>query len=429
LFKLSTNAHKNSVSWVVGGLGVPVVALIAFESRQWPRDTQGAKKLLKTKQPQGMLELFIKQGVSAPITTMMVWEAYQHVKQGGEAAGTDGMTWAYLHTHRSKLLHGLWVRLASGSYFPKTIRSPSILKKDGSKRVLGLPTLLDRIAQQVVRVHLKQCLEPHFHQNSYGYGSGKSMHDALSRAKFSYRQYPYVITLDIKSYFDTIPYDKLLKALQFYCKEKLVSLCVSCWLKASIVNEDGSLTQPQSGTPQGGVISPLLSNLFLHVVFDGWMLQNYPGIWFERYADDIIIHARREQIAQSILNKLHKRFTACGLTIHPTKTRIVCLTRSQTNHNVDKVHGFEMGGFVFTPQWVQEAGEWKLLILPSPPKSAKKTIMDKLRSLRLHTRTGSIYVVANLINPLIRGWPNYYCHFIKRNLNDLWRFVNRRLEK
>ena len=129
------------------------------------------------------------------------------------------------------------------------------------------------------------------------------MHDAVSRAKFNSRQYPYVVTLDIKSYFDTIPHDKLLKALQFYCKEKWVSLYVSRWLKASIVNEDGSLTQPRSGTPQGGVISPLLSNLYLHVVFDGWMLQHYPGIRFERYADDIIIDVRREQIAQSILQK------------------------------------------------------------------------------------------------------------------------------
>ena len=171
-----------------------------------------------------MMELFSKQGVSVPITTTMVWEAYQHVKQGGEAAGTDGMTWEYLHTHRSQLLYQLWIRLASGSYFPKAIKAVSILKKDGSKRVLGLPTLLDRIAQQVVRVHLEKCLDPHFHQNSYGYRAGKSMHEALHRAKFNCQQYPYVIKLDIKSYFDTIPHDKLLKALQFYCKEKWIRL-------------------------------------------------------------------------------------------------------------------------------------------------------------------------------------------------------------
>lgn len=376
-----------------------------------------------------MTELFSKQGVSVPITTQMVWEAYQHVKQGGEAAGTDGMTWEYLHTHRSKLLYQLWIRLASGSYFPKAIKAVSILKKDGSKRVLGLPTLLDRIAQQVVRVHLEKCLEPRFHQNSYGYRPGKSMHDAINKAKFNSQQYPYVITLDIKSYFDTIPHDKLMKALQFYCKEKWVSLYVSRWLKSAVINEDGSKTQPQSGTPQGGVISPLLANLYLHVVFDGWMLQNYPGIRFERYADDIIIHIRREQIAQSILNKLQNRFTECGLTIHPIKTKIVCLTRSQTKSSATKVHSFEMGGFEFIPQRVKVEGEWKLLILPSPSKASKKVIMDKIRSLRLHTRTGSIYVVANLLNPLVRGWQNYYCHFIKRDLNDLWRFVNRRLEK
>ena len=376
-----------------------------------------------------MIELFSKQGVSVPITTQMVWEAYQHVKQGGEAAGTDGMTWEYLHTHRSQLLYQLWIRLASGSYFPKAIKAVSIEKKDGSKRVLGLPTLLDRIAQQVVRVHLEKCLEPHFHQNSYGYRAGKSMHQAINKAKFNCQQYPYVLKLDIKSYFDSIPHDKLLKALQFYCKEKWVSLYASRWLKASVINEDGSKTEPQSGTPQGGVISPLLANLYLHVVFDGWMLRNYPGIRFERYADDIIIHARREQIAQSILNKLQKRFTECGLTIHPTKTQIICVKRDPTKQSVNDVHHFEMGGFDFIPQWVKVEGEWKLLILPSPSKASKKRIMDKIRELKLHTRTGSIYVVANLLNPLVRGWQNYYCYFIKRDLNDLWRFVNRRLEK
>ena len=376
-----------------------------------------------------MIELFSKQGVSVPITTQMVWEAYQHVKQGGEAAGTDGMTWEYLHTHRSQLLYQLWIRLASGSYFPKAIKAVSIEKKDGSKRVLGLPTLLDRIAQQVVRVHLEKCLEPRFHQNSYGYRAGKSMHQAINKAKFNCQQYPYVLKLDIKSYFDSIPHDKLLKALQFYCKEKWVSLYASRWLKASIVNEDGSQTQPQSGTPQGGVISPLLANLYLHVVFDGWMLHHYPGIRFERYADDIIIHTRREQIAQSILNKLQKRFTECGLTIHPTKTQIICVKRDPTKQSVNDVHHFEMGGFDFIPQWVKVEGEWKLLILPSPSKASKKRIMDKIRELKLHTRTGSIYVVANLLNPLVRGWQNYYCYFIKRDLNDLWRFVNRRLEK
>ena len=150
-----------------------------------------------------------------------------------------------------------------------------------------------------------------------------------------------------------------------------------------------------------GVASPLLANLYLHVVFDGWMKQNYPGIRFERYADDIIIHCRREQIAQSILQKLYNRFTECGLTIHPDKTQIICLDRSQTKGSERKVHTFEMGGYEFKPQWVKVEGEWKLRILPSPSKASKKAIMDKIRSLKLHTRTGSIYVVANLINPLV----------------------------
>jgi RNA-directed DNA polymerase len=376
-----------------------------------------------------MMELFTKQGVSVPITTMMVWEAYQHVKRGGEAAGVDGMTWSYLDTHRSQLLYQLWVRLASGSYFPQAIKAVSIPKKDGSKRVLGLPTLLDRIAQQVVRVQLEAYLSPHFHQNSYGYREGKSMHDALQHAKYNCLHYPYVLTLDIKSYFDSIPHDKLLTALSFYCKEKWISMYVERWLKAPVHNEDGSVRQPQSGTPQGGVISPLLSNLYLHVVFDGWMKQNYPGIRFERYADDILIHARRAKIAASILGKLTTRFTACGLTIHPVKTKIIRIHRDWSTRDKSVEHTFEMGGYVFKPRWVQVEGVRKLWVLPSPSNGSKKSIMDKIRSMRLHTRTGSIYVLANLLNPLVRGWQNDYCHFIKSDLNDIWRFVNRRLEK
>ncbi len=376
-----------------------------------------------------MIELFSKQGVSVPITTTMVWEAYQHVKQGGEAPGTDGITWAYLHAHRSRLLYQLWIRLASGSYFPKAIKAVSIPKKDGSQRVLGLPTLLDRIAQQVVRVHLEKQLEPLFHQNSYGYRPGKSMHDAIHRAKFNCSQFPYVIKLDIQSYFDSIPHDKLMQAVQFYCKDRWVSLYIGRWLQAPVQQADGSITFPRSGTPQGGVISPLLANLYLHVVFDGWMSKNYPGIRFERYADDIILHTRRQQIAESILRKLQARFNACGLTIHPGKTQIVCIQRNQPIKSDHAIHNFEMGGFEFRPQWVEAEGVGKLRILPSPSKTAKKSIMDKIRSLRLHTRTGSIYVIANLLNPLVRGWQNYYCRFIKRDLNDLWRFVNRRLEK
>jgi len=189
----------------------------------------------------------------------VVWEAYSRVKQGGEAARIDGMTWEYLHAHRSQLLYQLWVRLASGSYFPKAIKAVSIPKKDGSLRKLGLPTLLDRIAQQVVRQCLEAYVEPHFHQNSYGYRPGKSMHQAINRAAHNSQQYPYVITLDIKSYFDTIPHDLLLKAVSFYCKEKWVAMYVMRWLKASVVNEDGSVTEPQTGTPQGGVISCVVS--------------------------------------------------------------------------------------------------------------------------------------------------------------------------
>jgi len=191
-----------------------------------------------------------------------------------------------------------------------------------------------------------------------------------------------------------------------------------------------AFTEPQSGTPQGGVISPLLTNLYLHVVFDGWMKQHYTSIRFEGYADDIIIHTRRKQIAQSILGKLKKRFVVCGLSIHPIKTKIVCLDRTQPNKEAAK-RMYEMGGFEFKPQWVKVKGkgERKVVILPSPTQQSKKAIMDKVRSLKLHTRTGSIYVVAKLLNPLVRGWQNYYCHFIKRDLNDLWRFVNRRLEK
>jgi RNA-directed DNA polymerase len=206
---------------------------------------------------------------SLPITRAMVWQAYQKVKANRGSAGIDQMDWQALDKDLKSQLYKLWNRLSSGSYFPMPVKEVEIKKSSGGIRKLGIPTILDRIAQQVVKTHLEQILEPLFHEHSYGYRPSRSCHQAVERAKQNIFTNDWAIDLDIKAFFDTLDHDRLMGALGHYCKDKWVLLYVERWLKAGIMQVDGCYMERESGTPQGGVISPLLANLYLHVAFDG----------------------------------------------------------------------------------------------------------------------------------------------------------------
>ncbi|WP_439490780.1 group II intron reverse transcriptase/maturase [Algoriphagus sp.] len=269
---------------------------------------------------------------SQPITKLMVWQAYRKVKSNKGSAGIDQMGWEDLDKDLSSQLYKLWNRLTSGSYFPSPVKQVEIPKKDGGVRKLGVPTLLDRIAQQVVRQHLERQLEPIFHESSFGYRPGRSAHQAVKQSQLNCFGHDFVVDLDIKGFFDNIDHDLMMKALRHYCKDEWVALYVSRWLKAGIMAE-GEYLKTSAGTPQGGVVSPLLANLYLHVALDEWMRKFHPEKPFERYADDVVVHCKTEKQAKFMLRLISQRMKACHLELHPVKTKIVNLRgRSETKH-------------------------------------------------------------------------------------------------
>jgi group II intron reverse transcriptase/maturase len=251
-----------------------------------------------------------------------VWEAYKRVKANQGAAGVDGQSIAGFEANLADNLYKLWNRMSSGSYFPPPVRRVELPKDDGGTRPLGIPTVADRVAQMAKRF-LEPLVEPKFHRDSYGYRPGKSALAAVGAARQRCWRYAWVVDLDIKAFFDSIDHTLLMRAVRKHTDAPWVVLYIERWLKAPVQMEDGRLVARERGTPQGGVISPLLANLFLHYAFDMWMDRNHPNIPFERYADDGICHCQSEEQARVLRGLLEKRFAACGLTLHPQKTQIV----------------------------------------------------------------------------------------------------------
>ncbi len=223
---------------------------------------------------------------SQPVTEAMVMNAYKSVKRGGKSGGIDDVSLTDFVKDLRANLYKIWNRMASGSYFPPAVKEVEIPKTDGSKRKLGIPTLSDRIAQTVVKEHLEKAVDSKFEGNSYGYRKGKSAQTALQKCKENCWKYAWVIDLDIKGFFDNIDRDLLKKEVKQHSHEKWVLMYIERWLNAPIIKKDGRKVERDKGTPQGGVVSPLLANMFLDKVFDKWFLANFEGADFERYADD-----------------------------------------------------------------------------------------------------------------------------------------------
>lgn len=355
----------------------------------------------------------------------MVLKAYRKVRANKGGSGVDGMTWEELDSNLSKHLYKLWNRLSSGSYFPQAVLQAEVPKKGGGVRKLGIPTLLDRIAQQVVRDHLEKQLEPMFHDSSYGYRPGRSAHDAVAQSQRNCFNHDFAIDLDIKSYFDTIDHGLMLKALSHYCKDKWVLIYVERWLRADIMKNDRRESR-EKGTPQGGVISPLLSNLFLHVVFDGWMQKHHPEKPFERYADDIVVHCKTERQAQFMLARIRERMEACGLSLHPEKTRIVNL-RGKSEKRYPRKYDFL--GFTLRPVIREINGRRILMPGTFVSISSKTAIRKKFRDLEIHKRRKSVEELARELNPLIEGIIGYFQKFWDGGMRQVWNQLNHRLLK
>ena len=237
--------------------------------------------------------------------------------------------------------------MSSGSYFPGPVRAVEIPKDHGTGvRVLGVPNTVDRIAQTAAAMLLEEKLEPIFHHDSYGYRPGRSAHDALAVTRQRCWRKDWVIDLDVRAFFDSVPHDLLLKAVAHHTDERWVLLYIERWLTAPMQMADGTLVAREKGTPQGSPISPLLANLFMHYAFDKWMDREHPGSPFERYADDVVIHCDTEAKALHLWAALAERLGSLGLELHPDKTKVVYC--KDTNRRGTSEHtSFDFLGYTF----------------------------------------------------------------------------------
>ena len=363
---------------------------------------------------------------SQPISRLMVWQAYWRVKANKGSAGMDDMDWAYLDKHRDAELYKLWNRLTSGSYFPQAVKRVAIPKKGGGQRFLGIPTILDRIAQEVVRAHLERIVEPLFHRSSFGYRPGRGCHQAVQQACSNSMNHDFAIDLDIKGFFDNIDHELMMKAVKHYCPEKWVLMYVERWLQAGIFQKEGEIIPTVQGTPQGGVISPLLANIFLHVTFDKWMELKHPEKPFERYADDIVVHCKTEKQALFMLREIKSRINNCKLELHPEKTKIINL-RGKAVKQYPK--GFDFLGFTIRPAAYKYKEKIKAVPGIFVSKKSRKGIVQKFREQNIHKWRTSLENIAQRLNPVIRGIITYYHKFQQNDMRQIWNLLNVRLLK
>ena len=364
------------------------------------------------------------------ISKWEVWEAYKRVKANQGAAGVDGESISEFEEELKNNLFKIWNRMSSGSYFPPPVRRVDIPKDDGGMRPLGIPTVADRIAQTVVKRYLEPILEEYFHPDSYGYRPGKSAIEAVGTARQRCWRYGWVLDLDIKGFFDSIDQGLLLRAVRKHTNCKWVLLYIERWLKAPVQLEDGSLNHREKGTPQGGVISPLLANLFLHYAFDKWMQSNYPHIPFERYADDGICHCRSEAEAEGLRTAIERRFAECGLELNLQKTKIV-YCKDDNRQGGYPEQKFDFLGYTFRPRRSKDRwGRFFVGFSPAISNAAAKSLRETMRQWRIHRQSDkSLDDLARICNPVIRGWMNYYGCFYKSALYPIFQILNNTLAR
>ena len=357
-----------------------------------------------------------------------VWEAYKRVKANKGAAGVDDESIEDFERNLKDNLYKLWNRMSSGSYFPPPVRAKEIEKKSGGKRKLGIPTVADRIAQQVVKTKLEPELEPLFHADSYGYRPRKSALDAVGQARERCWRNDWVLDLDIKGFFDNLDQDLLMRAVKKHAKDQWVVLYIERWLKAPMQEEDGRLTPREKGTPQGGVVSPLLANLFLHYGLDRWLAAKYPQVTFERYADDVIAHCRTERQAQEVRKAIAERLQNCGLELHPEKTKIV-YCKDDLRRGTYPNEKFDFLGYTFRPRRSRNRkGKYFINFSPAVSNKAAKAIRDKIRSWNLPRRSDkAVEDLSRMFNPIVRGWLQYYGRYYRSALYPSMRALDRDL--
>lgn len=357
-------------------------------------------------------------------------ESYRKVRSKGGAAGVDGESLKVFSANKDRNLYKLWNRMSSGSYMPPAVLLAEIPKSDGKVRRLGIPTVADRVAQGVVRAHLEPALESIFHEDSYGYRPNRSAHDALAKTRQRCFKYHWAIDIDIKGFFDNISHDLMMKAVKHHTDERWMLICIERWLKAPMQTKEGTVEAREKGTPQGGVISPLLANLFLHYAFDNWMDNHYPQSPFERYADDIVVHCRSEAEAKWLKQQIEERMRSCQLELHPGKTKIVYCKKDGREDDYPDT-SFDFLGYTFRPRLARtRRGEYFVGFLPAISTKAEKAIRQKIRNWNLTQRLDmTLEDIAREYNRVIHGWVNYYGKFFKSSLSKLFGYLNRVLLK
>ena len=364
---------------------------------------------------------------SLPVSEQMVKDSYLKVMSKGGCAGIDRESIEDFDANLEKNLYKIRNRMASGSYFPPAVRTVFIAKKQGGMRPLGIPTVSDRIAQGVVKEYLEPLLEPIFHTDSYGYRPNRSCHDALEQCPARCIKYGWVLDVDIKGFFDNINHDMMLQILRHHTNEKFVLLYVERWLKAGVEQEDGSIIGRTKGTPQGGVISPLLANLYLHHAFDKWMAQDHSQCPFERYADDIVIHCKSREEADLMLKLLRERMHKAELTLHPEKTKIVYCKNYQRPGNHEH-ESFTFLGFSFQPRQQKDKfgrNQTYLVFSGAISQEAKTMIREEIRKMNLpYGNIEMLRWIAKKLNARIRGWLNYYSKLNKQKALEVFYYFD-----
>lgn len=357
------------------------------------------------------------------ISRDLVFEAYKKVKENKGAAGIDSQSLEEFEKHLEDNLYKLWNRMASGSYFPPPVKAVAIPKRSGGVRTLGIPTVTDRIAQKVVAMVIEPHMEKYFHEDSYGYRPGKQALEGVAVTRERCWKYKWLIEYDIKGLFDNINHEKLMKAVNGHVQEKWILLYITRWLKAPIQHKDGRLEERVKRTPQGGVISPLLSNLFLHYAIDEWLKRKYSNVLWERYADDGVIHCNTQEEADGMIAMLTEKLQECDLEIHLDKTKKVYCGTGECKGN----RSFTFLGYTFhLRSAATKTGELFTGFLLAISRETQKAIRAEIRSDNIRRRSDlSIEQIADWYNPKIRGWYNYFGKYYSSKMRKIWQYFNK----
>ncbi len=364
------------------------------------------------------------------IAKRAVWEAYQQVRANRGAAGIDDETIEMFEQNLPANLYRLWNRMSSGTYFPPPVKQVEIPKAKGGTRKLGIPTITDRIAQTVVKQAIEPILDPIFHADSYGYRPARTAKQAVAITRKRCWEYDWVVEFDIRAAFDGIDHGLLMKAVRSHISDKWILLYIERWLIAPFETTDGEQLPRQRGVPQGGVVSPILMNLFMHYTFDAWMQRTNPSCPFARYADDAVVHCRSHEQAEAVMQSIAARLMECGLAMHPEKSKIVYCKDSNRTQSYPNVH-FTFLGFTFKPRKaVSKQKRVFTRYLPAISADAMKRIQGEIREWRIHRRTrNTMAELAKQYNPVIHGWWNYYGSFYPTAMQGLSRYLDQKLEQ